>query len=202
MGRDDRDTPLWVADVFLRDFARRYREIFGANPSDIWEPAAGRGALVVPIISHFPEARVMATTIEEGVDFLNTTRDLKSPWLIITNPPFSRASEFIEKSLSQSGEGAVALLLRLSILGSVKRLPLFRQYGPPSFLYVITPRPSFDGVRTDHEEYGWFVWLCGRQMSGIVPGMYGAQYQGHGTVIVWLEGNPYHERELRRSIEI
>ena len=77
--------------------------------------------------------------------------------LIILNPPFSLALEFIEKSLELSPNGTVAVLLRLNWLASKKRI-LFHQKHP-SNVYVLPKRPSFtnDG-RTDGTEYSWFVW--------------------------------------------
>lgn len=76
--------------------------------------------------------------------------------LIILNPPFSLAQEFVEKSFELSPNGTVAVLLRLNWLGSKKRIAFHKKN--PSNVYVLPKRPSFtnDG-RTDGTEYAWFV---------------------------------------------
>ena len=55
-----------------------------------------------------------------------------------------------------------ALLLRLSMLGSLARLPRWRAMPAPR-LQVLAPRPSFGlnkhGKRgVDNSEYAWFLW--------------------------------------------
>jgi hypothetical protein len=76
--------------------------------------------------------------------------------LIVTNPPFSIAKEFLEKSITESD--CVCYLLRLNFLGSIKRKPLWTKIGTPNKLLVLTKRPSFTGRGTDATEYGWFCW--------------------------------------------
>lgn len=76
--------------------------------------------------------------------------------LIITNPPFSLALAFLQKSLGEAR--TVISLLRLNFLGSQKRRA-FWQEDRPSHVLVLAERPSFsrDG-RTDATEYAWFCW--------------------------------------------
>ena len=187
--RDDYDTPEDVAYRFLLPFRQTYTALFG-EPKTVWEPAAGRGKLVTPLRSVFGSSRVVATTVEDGHDFLKDDPiALGEPWLICTNPPFSTAEAFARRALSLEGMGAVALLLRLGFLASVgRRDRLFRLMGGPSFLYVLSKRPSFTvNGRSDHEEYAWYVWLRGVTEAHIVlrpPGV--SQYAGAGTTIVWL----------------
>lgn len=76
--------------------------------------------------------------------------------LIITNPPFSIAQEFLEKSLSESD--CVCYLLRLNFLGSAKRKVLWNKIGTPNKLLILSKRPSFTGKGTDATEYAWFCW--------------------------------------------
>lgn len=84
--------------------------------------------------------------------------------LVITNPPYSLASEFVSRFISQftvkdTGELRVdgAFLLPLSFLGSDGRASFHR--GFPSDLYVMPHRPSFTGDGdTDSEVYCWAVW--------------------------------------------
>ena len=83
--------------------------------------------------------------------------------LIVGNPPFSLAEEFIRKSVKSLLDGGyVMFLLRLSFLESQKRgLGLYKEFMP---WQVITSsrRPSFTGNgRTDSDGYGIFIWKKG-----------------------------------------
>ncbi len=88
-------------------------------------------------------------------DYLKTIYTEKFD-LIITNPPFSLAQEFLEKSLNESD--FVAYLLRINFLGSKKRKVFFDKIGTPDKMFVLSKRPSFTGKGTDSTEYAWFVW--------------------------------------------
>lgn len=91
--------------------------------------------------------------LSEGVDYLKTP--FYDVDLIITNPPFSIALQFLEKSLSESE--TVAYLLRMSFLGSQERRPFWQQH-PLTHLFPLADRPSFTGNGTDNSEYAWYVW--------------------------------------------
>lgn len=83
------------------------------------------------------------------------------PDLVITNPPYKLALEFIAKALGEVAPGGeVAMLLRLNFLGSQKRAGFLRA-NPPD-VYILPKRPSFTGVGTDATEYAWMVWGPGR----------------------------------------
>ena len=93
-------------------------------------------------------------------DYLSMNMSIyQKPNLIITNPPFSHALEFIEKALDNvSDNGYVIMLLRLNFLGCVSRLDFFKKYMP-KYIYVHHKRISFtDDKRTDSIEYAHFVW--------------------------------------------
>lgn len=75
--------------------------------------------------------------------------------VVIANPPYSHAQEFVDKARDLGK--LVIFLLRLNFLGSQKRAAKFREYMPD--IYVLPKRPSFTGDgRTDATEYAWFVW--------------------------------------------
>lgn len=95
----------------------------------------------------------------EKVNFLKDTtpRDF-----IVTNPPFSRAQEFVAHGLKHSRE--MMLLLRLNFLGSQKRRAWWKD-REPSALFVLSERPDFTGGGGDATEYAWFYW--GRRFQGI-----------------------------------
>jgi len=114
------------------------------------EPCQGNGAiydLVDTPIKQWAE-------INKGIDYLTTSFSKRD--LIITNPPFTLAKEFLAKSLTESD--CVCYLLRLNYLGSSKRKPFWDKIGTPDKLLVLSKRPSFTGKGTDATEYAWFCW--------------------------------------------
>ena len=130
------------------------------------EPCKGDGAIIAAMEEYGARFWEWAE-LAEGRDYLKD--GMTGPVdAIITNPPFSLAQEFIDKSLGEAS--FVAYLLRLNFLGAQKRGPWW-QGKEPTHLYVLSKRPSFTGNGTDATEYAWFVWdkrgLCKRP-----PGIY------------------------------
>lgn len=90
-------------------------------------------------------------------DFLELDIDKKYD-VIIGNPPYSLAKEFVEKSLNcLKDDGVLIFLLRTAFLESKSRYE-FWQKNPLSGLYTLSKRPSFINGRTDACSYSWFVW--------------------------------------------
>lgn len=90
-------------------------------------------------------------------NFLEWETDRKFD-IIIGNPPYSLAMEFVEKSLSLlENDGVLVFLLRTAFLESKKRYE-FWQDNIINGLYVLSKRPSFTGKGTDATSYSWFVW--------------------------------------------
>lgn len=85
---------------------------------------------------------------------------------IITNPPYSLATEFVKHSLDISPTGTkVAMFLKIQFLESKKRYELFQEY-PPKRIYVFVSRINCgkNGVFTKEASavcYAWFVWEKG-----------------------------------------
>lgn len=139
-----------------------------SNVSTILEPSAGTGNVLIPLSGDFN-----ITSCEVREEELNTleklsqsviiddfmTHDFTGKYdLIIGNPPYSKAIEFVEKSLSLLSEnGKLVFLLRTAFLESKKRYG-FWQENPLSDLLVLSKRPSFTGKGTDATSYSWFVW--------------------------------------------
>jgi len=74
---------------------------------------------------------------------------------VLTNPPFSQAMNFAQKSLELAP--VVGMLLRSQWLGSQVRNAWIRE-NPPWQGYIST-RISFDGSgRSDTDDYSWFIW--------------------------------------------
>jgi hypothetical protein len=133
----------------------------------IWEPAAGRGAIVRELDA--AGLGVVGTDLldhggffETGRDFL-AERELLAP-NIITNPPFSLAEEFATHGL-RLGARKVALFLRLAFLeGDKRRRGIFAEH-PPARVWVLSKRRTLwrgDEVRPDDGHgmvaFAWFVW--------------------------------------------
>lgn len=91
-------------------------------------------------------------------NYLETVLDYK-PHVIITNPPFNRALEFIKKALSDVEDlGYVIMLLRLNFLETKARKEFFDKYMP-NWIFVHHKRLSFiKGGGTDSVAYAHYVW--------------------------------------------
>lgn len=133
---------------------------------DAWilEPCSGEGA-ISQILKRYAEDRVLELDIQRGYDFLEMDMSVYGRFdMVLTNPPFTLAQEFIEKSLTIAN--CVVMLLRLNFLASSKRKEFWQKH-PPTAVHVLTRRPSFTGKGTDACDYAWFVWdSTGRQKVG------------------------------------
>lgn len=100
---------------------------------------------------------------EEKRDFLKAEfLPDEKPDIIVSNPPFFAAREFVEKGLEivQYG-GYVIFLLRLNFFGSKSRKDLFEKHMPVA-CYIHHKRIGFtDNGQTDSIEYAHFVWRKG-----------------------------------------
>lgn len=119
------------------------------------EPCKGDGAIFDKIpqvpVKHYCE-------LSEDKDYFAFGADQKYD-LIVTNPPYSQAQEFVEKSLSEAR--TVCYLLRLDFLGAQKRKEWWNRIGTPDKLLVLSKRPKFVNNKSDANEYGWFIWDYG-----------------------------------------
>jgi hypothetical protein len=94
-------------------------------------------------------------------DYLSMTLGYK-PYVIITNPPFNKALEFIKKALEDvEDDGYVIMLLRLNFLETKARKDFFDKYMP-EYIFVHHKRMSFiEGGSTDSVAYAHYVWHKG-----------------------------------------
>lgn len=152
-------TPEWCVTALLKAWQPPF--------TGGWcEPCVGDGAIVNAVNKYYNNPQMPEwTTIDIRPecnaqitgDFLQHYPDTSmcaAYNVIITNPPYSLAQEFIEHSLQLSSW--VAMLLRLNFASGQKRAPFHREH--PSGIYVLPKRPSFTGKGTDSCEYAWFVW--------------------------------------------
>lgn len=160
--REDQDsysTPQYAIDLILD-------RIYLDRVLISLEPCRGENRRIYNLLP----GTVLWCEIKENLDYLDFPFDrIKDIDLILTNPPFSLALEFLKKSLSEAK--TVIYLLRLNFLGGIKRKQFWDEH-PPSHLYVLAKRPSFfDTGGTDATEYAWFCWDRGGLMKDI-PGIY------------------------------
>lgn len=135
-----------VGDCSIIDAVNEYCEIKN-QPKPNWS-----GLEIQP---GFEEAIKQRSINYQIGDFFNRSLNLGNPNIVITNPPFSSALEFIKRAIELQPE-YVCMLLRLNFLGSEERSSYLREHTPD--IYVIPNRPSFNGGKTDSIEYAWLVW--------------------------------------------
>lgn len=156
-------TPGYAVEALLEleDFQR-----------NIWEPACGGGHIADVLKKHGHSVRC-SDIVDRGfdgtelADFLQTTpHDFVTPCDIITNPPYSLATEFVWKAMHNVHDGAkVAMFLKIQFLETQKRFDLFSKY-PPKKVWVFVNRVNCgkNGLFTGESSavcYAWFVWQRG-----------------------------------------
>lgn len=164
-------TPIECVDSILNALPEFNEDIF------ILEPSAGNGNIIKALRKHgitgiAIEAIKLREEEKENLenladyvtigDFLKVDTEYYEYDLIIGNPPYSKAQEFIDKSLSLLAPGGMLVfLLRTNFLESTKRFKWWQDKIPPG-LYTLHKRPSFTGKGTDATSYSWFVWRKGQ----------------------------------------
>ena len=153
--RDFYPTPTWCVKTLMDCIELR-------NDDVLLEPCRGDGR----ITNEFPKTHeIKYAELVEGIDYLNPGKDLSAD-VIITNPPFSLAQEFITTALERdlAADGTMCFLLRLSMLGSKQRADFWRNV-PWTNLLILTPRPSFVHGGCDNSEYAWICWDRGNRVK-------------------------------------
>lgn len=134
----------------------------------IWEPCCGDMDMTRVLEWHGFE--VTSTDIRDtgqgigGVDFLNDDPEEKWGWIpdpdmIVMNPPFSLAYDFIVKALSYTPN--VACLLKIDYWNAISRYELF-QRNPPMFFFPLTWRLAFlkeERGNSPLMNCAWAVWI-------------------------------------------
>lgn len=152
--------------------------IWRLNWHTVVEPSAGHGPFVRAARREFPGACVIAVDVDpakepqlrEAGAHIVVIRDWRhyaraatvtGPTLVIGNPPFREAEAHIRDALAWMRDGdTLAFLLRLNLLGSRSRLPLWNA-TPLAEVIPVVPRPSFTGGGSDATEYAVFRWVKG-----------------------------------------
>ncbi|MBX9670494.1 MAG: hypothetical protein K2X93_23030 [Candidatus Obscuribacterales bacterium] len=174
--RDFYATPRSAVDVLLDRIGNQFWNVSQHCDTRTWlEPCVGDGVIVRAVNKHPAFQNIVWDTIDiEGpaftpdqekatfrrMDFMSCETEQDYGYeVIITNPPFSLAQEFIEHSLElwDTRKPTVIMLLRLGILESKKRSKWW-QGKEPDAIYVLSKRPDFTGDGGDSCAYGWFFW--------------------------------------------
>ena len=146
----------------------------------VWDPACGDGIMAEPLREYFPQ--VLASDIHDHgyrlghrLDFLLDTNGMRGEVdLVMTNPPFALAAEFLQHGLEVARVG-VALLLRLSFLESCPRyVPLYRARDRMTLCAPFCERLSmqlgpWNPEASSATAYAWFLFLKGREPMPIDP---------------------------------
>ena len=138
----------------------------------VWECSVGGGHIAEVLKQNGYDVKC-SDIIDRGydntevADFLHTERD-KNDFArdIITNPPYSMATEFVKHALDISMDSTkVAMFLKIQFLETKKRYELFKEY-PPKKIYVFVNRVNCGkngvfGKESSAVCYCWFVWEKG-----------------------------------------
>ena len=137
----------------------------------IWEPACGEGHLA-KVFNKAGHTVISTDLIYRGygsskpLDFLAYDGE-SFDGDIVTNPPYSKGAEFVEKAIETITDGhKVAMFLKLQFLEGQKRRKLFDRY-PPRTIYVLSGRikcaknGEFEGIGSSAVAYAWYVWEKG-----------------------------------------
>jgi hypothetical protein len=157
-GADLYETPPCATETLLR---------VEPLPHWVWEPAAGRGA-IVNVLRDRGHAVVASDLIDYGFpldfiqDFLAVTKVPVGVELVITNPPFQVINEFVAHALDLCPR--VIMLARLAFLESERRTEILEHRGLARVHIFrnrlpMMHRDGWDGPRASNAvAFGWFVW--------------------------------------------
>ena len=167
---------------------------YSINGSEILEPCIGNGNIANAIKDFYNNKGLNVTgvdIVDRGYpntivhDYLTWKTDKKFD-CIITNPPYSLAKEFVEKSMTLLNDGydedgypngQLIMFLKIQFLEGAKRKELFEKY-PPKYIYVFRNRMSTwnngeplgpNGKRWATTMcHAWFIWEKGSKTEPIV----------------------------------
>lgn len=147
---DQYETPEWATRALLPHLPPRLELV--------WEPACGSGKMVRALRG--ASFDVIASDIQTGSDFFAT--GFIPAAAIVTNPPYSLATAFIEEALRRTRpeNGLVAMLLRTDFDHAKSRRHLFAEH--PAFMkkVVLTKRIQWfeDSKSSPSFNHAWFIW--------------------------------------------
>ena len=169
--KDDREendfyttSPVAVTELLKRE---------GANfKGNIWECACGCGNISEVLKQECKGINLYSSDLFNhgygniGIDFLKDKVDREYD-VVITNPPYKYAKEFVLKGIENTKEsGMCYMLLRTLFLeGQTRFKEIFSKY-PPKYIYVFSKR--VDCLKNNEpakygnaQSYSWFCWQKG-----------------------------------------
>jgi hypothetical protein len=159
---DDYPTPPWATRALCRFLVD---EGFNLGEMKCVEPAANRG-LMVRALQEFFEVVEGSDIHDYGagfpvVDFLGEHK--MRGHFTITNPPYTKATEFALRMLFTSYEGC-AMLVRTAFLEGAKRHQELYAKHPPAYILQFTERVAMrkgGAYRSipSAVPYAWVVWI-------------------------------------------
>lgn len=167
---DDFPTPPWAA----RALCEHALPMTGMTPAlmrqlTVWEPCANRGHMVRPLEEYFHA--VSGTDVQDygaGFEVQDFLMPFPMRWvvdLIITNPPFRLATEFVRKAMRLT-RGGCAVLVRGTWMESRERYDLFSEF-PPTLIAQFAERVPMVRGRLDRKAstataYAWVIFRHGQ----------------------------------------
>lgn len=169
-------TPSWCV--------RRLLEAWSPPAGDLWlEPSAGNGAIIRSVkairddmhwlaVEKRDEEREALTIdrcafyLENFLTFPFPASTFRMVSVVIGNPPYAHAEEFIHRARSLCPRAEIVFLLRMAFVSSRER-SAFMQAEPPD-LDVLPDRPSFTGEGGDSADYAWLHWPPVPRAAGAV----------------------------------
>lgn len=157
----------------------------------ILEPCVGNGHIVDVLNEYFPSSEFICCDLVDrqckyptiftdflAIDTENFKKENKPVDIVITNPPYAFAQEFVEHSLDIVKEnGKVAMFLKIQFLEGMKRQEFFKK-NPLKYVYVFVSRqsPWRNGSPIDEKGkrwsstmcFAWFIWEKGFQGEPII----------------------------------
>jgi hypothetical protein len=176
---DDFPTPPWATRAL---FVHVLQPLLGMTPYElnaenwsVWEPAANRRIMADVIAER--TSRVWTSDVHDygypldevgsfpgagGLDLDLARGPVSRPDWVISNPPFTLGTEFVERALGEAASG-VAMLLRTNWIESEERFDLFARHQPavlaPFACRVPMIEHRWDPDASSMTSYSWFVWL-------------------------------------------
>lgn len=164
---DDFPTPPWATRALMEHVIKPSEFGYGINRASVWEPACGRGFMSRPLGEYF--LSVMSTDVADygwegqcGIcDYTSKHFEPANIHWVITNPPFKRAYDFIDRS---KGAGrSIAVLVRTSFVEGVRRFNQLYEKSPPNIIAQFSERVPMVRGRVDKNAstataYCWLVW--------------------------------------------